>query len=69
MNISVPAREYVSRNVEQVLILETPFCPVGEKFLENHLYALKCVHVICSCAVVFCTIHVTVIRCLRCTML
>ena len=25
----VPAREYVNRNVEQVLILEDQFCPVG----------------------------------------
>jgi len=32
MSNPVPAREYINRNVEQVLILEDKFCPVGGEF-------------------------------------
>ena len=52
MSNSVPACEYVNQNVEQVLTLENQFCPIGEKFLINHLYAVKCLHIICSYMVV-----------------
>jgi hypothetical protein len=38
MNNSVPAREYVKQNVEKVLILENPFCPVGEKIFGKTTY-------------------------------
>lgn len=45
---SFPAHEYINWNVEQVLILDNQFFPIGEKFSKNHLYVVKCLHIICS---------------------
>jgi len=35
MSNPVPAREYVNRNVEKVLILEDQFCPVAGEILKT----------------------------------
>jgi hypothetical protein len=60
---SVPALEYVNRNGEQVVIPENQFCCIGERFLKNHLYAVKCWHIFCSC-MAMCFIINMFIRCL-----
>jgi len=35
MSNSVPARQYLPRNVEQVLIIENQFRPFGENFWKT----------------------------------
>jgi len=40
---SVPVHEYINWNFEQVTI----FFPMVKNFRKNHLYAVKCLHIIC----------------------
>jgi len=37
---SLTARECVNRNVDQVLILDSQFCPIDENVMKNHLCAV-----------------------------
>jgi hypothetical protein len=52
MSNSVPARECINRNAEQVLILDSQCSPTDENVLKNHLHAVSCIHIISSYTVV-----------------
>jgi hypothetical protein len=58
---SVPACEYINRNVGQVLISENEFCHIDEKFSKNHPYA----DIFCSYVAVCFIINMMFIRCLH----
>ena len=74
---SVPVRLCINRDAEQVwtswkLILSSNWRKKErqkKKKIENRLYAVKCVHINCSYAVVCFALNIIFIRCFLCTKL
>jgi hypothetical protein len=68
MNNAVPQCAYVNRKVEQVLILENQFCPIGEKCFVKSPTRSTFLHIIFRTQLCVYNKY-NFIRCLGCMML